>query len=206
MILVGQYDSPYVRRVSVSLRLLGFTYKHDTRSVFGDFDSLRRTNPLGRVPSLVLDSGETLVDSAAILDWLDETVGPERALIPPAGALRRNALQTITLSTGTIDKIGAANYERLIRPSAYRWPEWIERCLTQCSSALNALEARAWPNDTIDQAAITAACMLVYVQNTDPDLLPKTHFPKLHALMARFAEIPAFAASDWSEYEVPRGS
>jgi glutathione S-transferase len=72
MILVGQYDSPYVRRVAISLRALDFDYEHDTRSVFGDFDSMRTTNPLGRIPSLILDNGETLIDSAAILDWLDE--------------------------------------------------------------------------------------------------------------------------------------
>src|SRR4051794_18623024 len=85
MILVGQYDSPYVRRVAISLRVLDFAYEHDTRSVFGDFDSMRQTNPLGRIPSLVLASGETLIDSAAILDWLDEQVGPERALVPRSG-------------------------------------------------------------------------------------------------------------------------
>jgi Glutathione S-transferase, N-terminal domain len=63
-----------------------FVYEHDTRSIFGDFDSIRQCNPLGRIPSLVLDSGETLIDSAAILDWLDEEVGPARALLPRAGA------------------------------------------------------------------------------------------------------------------------
>ena len=66
MILVGQYDSPYVRRVGVSLGVLGFTFEHDTRSVFADFDSMRTTNPLGRIPSLVLPDGTTLIDSAAI--------------------------------------------------------------------------------------------------------------------------------------------
>src|SRR5215510_10477708 len=89
MILVGQYDSPYVRRVAVSLRVLGFDYEHDTRSVFGDFDSMRQTNPLARIPSLVLDDGEVLIDSAAILDWLDETVGPARALQGRPGAAAR---------------------------------------------------------------------------------------------------------------------
>ena len=79
MILVGQYDSPYTRRVAISLMVLGIPYEHDTRSVFGDFDSMRRTNPLGRIPSLVLDDGEVLIDSAAILDWIDELAGPERA-------------------------------------------------------------------------------------------------------------------------------
>src|SRR5262245_23379316 len=91
MILVGQYDSPYVRRVEVSLRVLGVAYEHDTRSVFGDFDSMRKTNPLARIPSLVLDDGDVLIDSNAILDWLDETVGHGRALLPPKGADRRRA-------------------------------------------------------------------------------------------------------------------
>src|SRR3546814_8641473 len=107
MILVGQFDSPFVRRVAISLRVLGFTYEHDKRSVFGDFDSMRRTNPLGRIPSLVLDAqdgkeGTVLIDSAAILDWLDEKVGPERALIPPAGPARQRALQILALATGAV--------------------------------------------------------------------------------------------------------
>ena len=53
--------------------------------MFADFDAMRAINPLGRIPSLVLDDGEVLIDSAAILDWLDQTVGPERALLPPPG-------------------------------------------------------------------------------------------------------------------------
>jgi glutathione S-transferase len=145
MILVGQYDSPYVRRVAVSLRVLGFDYEHDTRSVFADFDAMRQVNPIGRIPSLVLDGGEVLIDSASILDWLDQTVGPERALAPPGGAERRRAFRLIALATGAIDKAGAAAYERIIRPSAFRWPEWIDRCVTQATSAIGALAAEPWP-------------------------------------------------------------
>src|SRR5215831_5286110 len=141
MILVGQYDSPYARRVAVSLQVLGIAYEHDTRSVFGDFDSMRPTNPLGRIPSLILDSGEVLIDSAAILDHIDETVGPERALIPRAGAERRAALRRIALATGVIDKAGGGVvYERLVRPSQYRWQAWIERCRIQAVDALAVLE------------------------------------------------------------------
>jgi glutathione S-transferase len=205
MILVGQYDSPFVRRVAVSLHVLGFAYEHDTRSVFGDFDSMRKTNPLGRIPSLVLDSGETLVDSAAILDWLDETVGPGRALVPPSGPARRKALQTIALATGTIDKIGATNYERLIRPAALRWPEWIARCLTQCRGGLDALERLEWAEDRIDQPLITTACMLFYIIHTDPDFLPRSGYPVLHGLADRCAAMSAFIATDWKDYQVPRG-
>src|SRR5690348_2137204 len=155
MILVGQYDSPFVRRVAISLRVLGFAYEHDTRSVFADFAAMQKINPLGRIPSLILPSGEALIDSAAILDWLDEAVGPERALIPSQGKARRRALRVIALATGTQDKLGAVGFERTMRPAAYRWPDWIERCRVQGANGLAALAAEPWHEDTpLDQAQI----------------------------------------------------
>lgn len=206
MILVGQYDSPYVRRVAVSLRVLGLEYQHDTRSVFGDFDAMRKVNPLGRIPSLVLDGGETLIDSAAILDWLDETVGPERALLPRSGAERRRALRLIALATGAIDKAGAATYERVIRPAAYRFPEWIARCRTQAAGAITALGAEPWtPSGRLDQAEITTACMIRYVRMSDPELLPPGRHRGLDALSDRLEARPEFRATFPAEYAIPRG-
>jgi glutathione S-transferase len=205
MILVGQYDSPFVRRVAVSLRVLGFAYQHDTRSVFGDFDAMRKVNPLARIPSLVLDDGETLIDSAAILDWVDQFVGVERALVPAAGPERRDALRRMALATGAIDKAGAATYERLIRPSAYRWPEWIERCRTQATGAIEALAAESWPTGArLDQAQITAACMIHYVRMSDPDLIPAGRYPALDELSARCEARTEFKATYPAEYVVPR--
>jgi glutathione S-transferase len=205
MILVGQYDSPYVRRVAISLRVLGFEYEHDTRSVFADFDAMRAINPLGRIPALVLEDGEVLIDSAAILDWLDQSVGPARALLPPAGAGRRRALRLIALATGAIDKVGAAAYERLIRPAALRWPEWTVRCRTQGAGAIAALAAEPWsPGKTLDQAEITTACMLRYVTIADPELLPPGRHPSLDALAARCEALAAFQATWPADYVVPR--
>ncbi len=206
MILVGQYDSPYVRRVAVSLRLLNLPYEHDTRSVFGDFDSMRRTNPLGRIPSLILDDGEILIDSAAILDHIDETVGPERALIPPPGAARRACLFRIALATGAIDKAGGGVvYERLVRPSQYRWPDWIARCSTQAQTALAALDAADWPDaERLDQSQITAACLLFYLKVNAPEFIPAGRYAALDALIARCEPMAAFQATAFTEYRVPR--
>ncbi|HSM96131.1 MAG TPA: glutathione S-transferase family protein [Rhizomicrobium sp.] len=205
MILVGQYDSPYTRRVAISLKVLGIAYEHDTRSVFGDFDSMRTTNPLGRIPSLILDSGETLIDSAAILDHIDELVGPERALLPPSGKPRRDALQRIALANGAVDKIGGGvNYETLIRPSQYRWPEWIERCKTQGLGALAALDALDWPDAPIDQAQITTACAFDYVHVTIPALAPAGRFPRLDALTDTLRARPEFTSTSFSDYAVPK--
>jgi len=197
MILVGQYDSPFVRRVGISLRVLGFAYEHDTRSVFADFDQMRRVNPLGRIPSLVLDDGEALADSAAILDWLDQSVGPERALIPASGAERRRAQQLIALAAGAIEKAGAAAYERLMRPPALRWPDWIERCRTQAAGALSALEAQPWPPGArLDQAQITTACLVRYLEMADPGLLAGGPCPRLQELSRRCEARPEFQATD----------
>jgi glutathione S-transferase len=205
MILVGQYDSPYVRRVAVSLRVLGFVYDHDTRSVFGDFDSMRQTNPLGRIPSLVLDDGEVLIDSSAILDWLDQTVGPGRALIAPAGSERRRALRTIALATGVIDKAGTSAYERIIRPSSLRWPEWIARCRTQAGAAIAALAAEPFPTGApLDQVQITIACMIRYVQMTDPELVPRGRYCALEELSKRCEARPEFLATYPPDVVYPR--
>ncbi len=205
MILVGQYDSPFVRRVAVSLRVLGFAYEHDTRSVFGDFDAMRKVNPLGRIPSLALDDGAVLIDSAAILDWLDQEVGPGRALVPSGGAARRRALGRMALATGAIDKVGAATYERVIRPSALRWPEWMARCRTQAEGAIAALAAEAWPADgRIGQDQITTACMIRYVRMVDDELLAEGKYPALDALSARCEAREEFRATFPAEYVVPR--
>ena len=88
MILIGMFDSPFTRRVAISATLLGISFEHRNWSVGKDFERIREYNPLGRVPTLVLDGGETLVESAMILDWLDEQVGPTRALLPASGAAR----------------------------------------------------------------------------------------------------------------------
>lgn len=206
MILVGQYDSPFVRRVAISLRVLGFDYQHDTKSVFGDFDAMRQVNPLGRIPSLTLDGGETLIDSVAILDWLDQKVGPQRALLPMSGAARQEALQRIALASGVIDKCGAAAYERIIRPQRYRWPEWIERCRLQAAGALAALARLDWPDSApLDQAQISAGCALRYVRLVDPDLLPAGRHPTLDALSARLETRPEFRATYPADYAVPKG-
>jgi glutathione S-transferase len=205
MILVGQYDSPFVRRVAISLRVLGYAYRHDTRSVFADFDAMLNVNPLGRIPSLVLDDGETLIDSSAILDWLDQSVGPERALIPPSGPQRRRSLRLIALASGIIEKAGAATYERLIRPAPHRWPAWVARCRAQATAALAALAVEDWSaKDGLDQAEITTACMLRYLQMADADLLVPSRHSTLLALSARCEARSEFQATYPAEYVVPR--
>src|SRR5215475_2785575 len=104
MFLIGQYDSPFMRRVTITIRIYGIAFEHRPWSTFGDAEKIAPFNPLRRVPTLVLDDGEALIDSTAILDYLDELVGPEKAMIAANGIERRHHLRIIALATGLGDK------------------------------------------------------------------------------------------------------
>src|SRR5438552_6935396 len=134
MILVGQYDSPFVRRVAVTLHHFGIPFTRNRLSVFNS--GMADINPLVRIPSLIIDGSETLFDSAAILDYLDELAGPERALIPPSSDERRHVLQATVLSAGATEKAGVVVLERHFHAAACIAHDWVARCLAQIAGAL----------------------------------------------------------------------
>jgi glutathione S-transferase len=207
MILVGQYDSPYTRRVAIALHMLGMPFTRNTLSVFANADQAREINPLGRVPALILDDGEILIDSGAILDHLDELAGPTRALLPPQGSERRSALRSIALATGGMDKAVAIVYERVLRPSVKQHAPWLARCQTQLASSLTALEALP-PSGKLatghhPQADIAVACLLGFLALRVPDSIPIGRYPRLTALAAQAEHLPAFQATRASDTDTP---
>jgi glutathione S-transferase len=193
MQLIGRYDSPFVRRVGISLHLLGLPFEQLPLSVFSQATEVRKISPLGRVPVLVLADGEILVDSAAILDHLDEIVGSARRLIPAEGAARRQVLRTVVTATGAADKAIAISYERR-RPASEQSSDWIDRCRTQIAAALGELERAAWFGARLTQAEITTATMLAYVRRVEPALLAPEAWPRLQRMAADCESRPAFRA------------
>jgi len=195
--LIGHYDSPFVRRVGVSLNLLGMPFERSLLSVFGDAEEMRAFNPLVRVPTLILDDGERLIDSTAILDHLDDVVGPERALLPAGGKARRDALQTVALATGINDKAVAITYERR-KPAAKVDETWIARCRSQQDGALAMLDGcygAAMPDGArLMQPEISVATMMGYLRLRQPDTLSPGRYPALGALSVRAEAHPAFIA------------
>ena len=139
MILIGQYDSPFVRRVAIAMRLYGIAFEHRPWSTFGDADKIAPYNPLRRVPTLVLDDGEALIESAMILDYLDDLVGPEKAMIARSGEVRRRHLRICALAMGLGDKGVSLLYERVLRKEK-QLDLWVERCKSQISGVLEVLE------------------------------------------------------------------
>jgi glutathione S-transferase len=197
MRLIGLNRSPYTRRVAVTLRLLDIPHTQVPLNAAAELAAASAINPLGRIPALVLDDGEVLIESGAILDYVDELAGPGRALIPPRGPDRRRVLKLMALATGALDKLVASVYERILKADGKQDQGWLDRCRTQATGGLMALEAEAgedWLHGgRLTQADITAVCAIDYVRLRAPDLLAKSPLPKLQALSARAALLPAFA-------------
>ena len=200
MILIGMFDSPFVRRVAVSLKLLEIKFDHKNWSVGKDQAQIRKVNPLGRVPTLLLDDGEVLTESAAILDYLDDRVGQGRALLPVTGAPRRKALHLMALATGAAEKGAQQVYENVFRPADKRHPPWTQRLREQMEGALAALEREAaaveggnWLIDEgLTQADITVTCAFTYLDEAAG--LDKRKYPALRKHVARCEKMPAFKA------------
>lgn len=197
MILIGMFDSPYVRRVAIAMSLLGLPFEHRNWSVGKDFDRIRDYSPIGRVPALVLESGEVLAESAMILDYLDSLVGPQRALLPVEGEARRQSLRLIGLATGAVDKGIAMVMERVFRPEEKRHAPWTDRCRVQAQGALAELEKHCaqrngqWlVGEAMTLADITVACNGTYLREAVP--LDLSVHPHLQAQVDRCEALPVF--------------
>jgi glutathione S-transferase len=205
MILVGQYDSPFARRVAVTLHHYHMPFERNTMSVFGDGPKMQKINPLIRIPSLVLASGEVLIDSVAIVDYLDEQAGPARALVPPHGAARRTVLQATALAQGAAEKAGQISYERFFHTAKTISKEWEKRCLAQLTAALQKLESQCGAPWFIDMrmshADIMTGCLIGYIKLRVPEAFPANKYPKLHGLSLHCEMMDEFVQSRISPSE-----
>ena len=197
MILIGQYDSPFVRRVAVALKFYGLEYEHRAWSVFANADDIAEYNPLIRVPTLVLDDGEVLVESASILDALDEMVGPEKAMFPKMGPRRRRALKVAALATGLADKAVSLVYERVVHGRAT--DAWVQRCERQIKGVLAVLEEDRgghdgpwWMGADFGHADIAVACAVRFLIDAHGDLFQIAGWPALERHWTACEDLPEF--------------
>lgn len=199
--LVGNYNSPFVRRVAVSLHALSVPFELQVLTVSTQPEEVRAFNPVVRIPALVLDDGEVLVDSTAILDELDQMAGPERALVPASGSLRRRVNKISAVALGTMEKTMWALYERRFRPEEKVHVPWIERNERQVLGGMRYLEEAALPcmddgwiggTDRLSQADITAAVAYTFANANRPHLNLGGQVPALAAFAARCEGMPFF--------------
>ena len=200
MLLIGMFDSPFVRRVAVSMKLLDIPFEHANWSIGKDFDRIREYNPLGRVPTLVTNEGERLMESGAILDYLDEIAGPDHALLPRSGPDRRQALNFMAMATGAAEKGVLQVYERVFRPEDKRHQPWVKRCNTQMSGSLAAIDRHLGERGVsqwlvgkrMTQADITAVCVFTFLDDTLRVASDAIMYQSLATLARRCESLPAF--------------
>ena len=197
MILIGQYDSPFVRRVGIALRLYGIPFEHRPWSTFGDADKIRPYNPLTRVPTLVLDDGLAMADSHIILDYLDSLVPADRAMYPRGEPERHRALRIATFASGLADKAVALFYEQRLHKEISQ--AWVNRCRTQIDSALKVLEAERasvatpyWRGSRIGHEDVVVATVLRHLGDSQPGLVDMAAYPALSAHAVRLEALPVF--------------
>jgi glutathione S-transferase len=200
MILVGMPDSPYVRRVAISMKLMGLPFEHQQVSVFRHMDRFRAINPVIKAPSFICDDGTVLMDSTLILDYLEHCVAAGNGLMPPGGEPRKQALRLIGLAMAANEKNVAIVYEKQQRPPEKRHQAWLDRSVAQVHAGMGMLEhavgnAQRWFGGERPNAAdVAVAVAWRFSQFYNAAEIPASRYPALVAYSARAEALPEFVA------------
>jgi Glutathione S-transferase len=201
MVLIGMLDSPYVRRVAVSLKLMGLSFEHRSISVFRTYDEFRKINPVVKAPSFICNDGTVLMDSTLILDYLEHCVAPGKKLTPAGGPERREALRLIGLAMAACEKMVQIVYEHNQRPPDKVHAPWLGRVTQQANEAFTQLEkavgaAKPWlQGERVNAADVAVACACRFSQIYNKDVFPESKWPALVAYSARAEALPEFAST-----------
>jgi glutathione S-transferase len=195
--LIGQYDSPFARRVAITMTLYGLAFTHNRWSVFGNANELAQVNPLIRVPTLVLDSGEALVETSAIIDYLDSLVDPDQRLLPQSNPARMQALKVVSIASGVSDMAVRMFYEIQLHKTPST--DYLARITKQLEGALTWLEgeraarhSETWLGGRMTQADIAVTCTMRHLGQAFPHLAAKGRYPALEKHCAHFEGLAVF--------------
>lgn len=202
MQLFGTYLSPYTRRIGITLNFLGQDFEHQNVSAFATPDPVRDVNPVVRIPVLVLDDGDILVESSAIIDEIENMTGAAYALAPASGLARRRVMQIAAFAQAVLEKAQAAFYETRFHPEEKVHQPWIDHNDNLVEAGLRHLNGitqeagDGWlaGTETISQADITAALAFSFVQAVRKEIDVTAIAPALSAFAAKCEDMPAFKA------------
>ena len=204
MKLYGGYGSPFTRRVGTTLWLYKLDYEHIPLrgSVPEELAQLQKFNPLGRVPALETNDGQAVADSAAILDFLDQAVGPEKSLTPPSGNARTEVMNIIGIAAGAVEKSISCYYEEGInakRPPEMVYRPWVDRMYEQTKDGVEALDKMMkgpWMTGaTLTQADVSVVCFWDFIAKNRPESASALDCSNLAGLSERANAMPEFAAT-----------
>jgi glutathione S-transferase len=198
MHLIGMLDSPYVRRVAISLAVLGLPFEHRSVSVFSQYDEFAKINPVVKAPTFIANDGTVLIDSSLILDHIDHQVAPAERLLPEEPGARLQALAIIGLALAATEKAMQNVYERNLRPQDCQYEPWVERVEKQMHAAYGLLEKRlagreGWLfGERLMQPDITVAVAWRFTQFMLPGAVDAKRYPALGAFSERAEALPEF--------------
>jgi len=198
MKLIGKLDSPYVRRIAISLTLMDIPFEHLSLSVFRDKAAFAAINPLLKAPTFVTQDGTVLMESTLILDHLEHGLPSEKRLMPEDQSELTRALYILGLALAAADKSVQLVYETKLRPEESQYEPWVERVTAQARTAFAELEKSyagldgEWLPGTLSQADITTAIAWTFARNEIPNVINAEAHPALIRLAAQAEELPAF--------------
>lgn len=209
MQLIGMLDSPYVRRVAISLQMMGIPFEHRALSVFSDIAELSQVNPLLKAPTLVCDDGTVLMDSNLILEYLNTLVGPEQRLGTQQIQQCPHQFRLIGLALNACDKSVQYFYETGLRPENTRHQPWIDRIAQQIGEAYHALNdempsAMLVSQQKWSQAAVTAAVAFKFTEKIVPaSICDLSQFSNLVAWSQLAEQLPEFQRAAFGNKTYP---
>jgi glutathione S-transferase len=198
--LIGMLDSPYVRRVAISLQLLGLKFEHQSLSVFRTFTEFSQINPVVKAPTLVCDDGEVLMDSTLILEYAEALARP-RSLMPRDVKALQHDLHVIGLALAATEKSVQIVYEHGVRPPEKMHAPWLNRVTSQTLAAYGELERElasrplSLGRSEINQAGVTVAVAWHFTQQMIPNDVPAERFPRLAAYSQAAELLPEFRSA-----------
>jgi glutathione S-transferase len=197
MKLIGMLDSPFVRRVAISLECLGVPFEHEAVSVFSTFERFQAINPVVKAPTLVCDDGEVMMDSSLILQFVEATAANGRSLWPSDAREARHDFRAVSLALAGCEKSAQTLYERNLRPAAARHEPWLARVRGQLLAAYAGLEAELAKRPAafagMTQASISAAIAWQFTHSELAWLVAAEAHPRLVEHSARMERRPEFS-------------
>ncbi len=201
MKLIGSVTSPYVRKVRIVMAEKKLDYQFVTEDVWSAQTSIHATNPLGKVPCLVMEGGEAVFDSRVIVEYLD-TLSPVGKLIPTAGRERAEVKTWEALADGLLDAALLARMEAVWteRQESQRSQAWIDRQLDKIQHALRAMNNGLGDKPFcsgihLTLSDIAVGCAVGYLDFRFPQIDWRTPYPNLHKLYDKLAQRPSFVDS-----------
>ncbi len=184
MKLIGMLDSPFVRRVAISMRWLELNFEHEAISVFADFDKFHSINPLVRAPTFVCDDGTVLMDSSHILQYVELKCDSAKTLYKQSNEKQQELICAMSIAQITAEKLVQLYYEMEMRPQETRFAKWEARIRNQIVSAFGLLEHACEKPliNELNQASIAIVTACNFHEEKSLGVIEFSNFPKLEKL------------------------